>query len=252
MAPSTQDQQGPPSSLIARPSTHEPAFPRKDVNPQTISGTPMHVPSQETPIVGMTLVPDPPIDFSAVDLAGGNGWPLTNSVNGPWGGLQPQVFSVHGIPDGPAVDHIDPRALSGKAPSAPNVWAAATEPKEEGPNVSVMPIIHPKVAADAEVVHGNDIFHPVHEPSDESNPAFALFSDAPSMTAGTVEEAPIAGSASTTVDPKRRLPRFGLAVDAASNRIESSAADSRPVYFDRPTHTAEAAFQRISRLTSHL
>ena len=130
------------------------------------------------------------------------------------------------------------------------------ESKEEGPKLPVMPAIDPKVAADTEAVHGNGISDRVHESSeeslDESNLAFALFSDAPLMSATTVPEAPITESASTTVDPKQQTSRFGSAVDAASSRIESSTADSRPVYFDRLAYSVEAAFQRISRLTSHL
>jgi hypothetical protein len=82
----------------------------KDVDPFTASQQFIPPSSNETQ-VGMTLIPEMPVDLSALNI-GGNSWSLPSSRQ-HMGQFMPQVFAVTEVPE-PA-EPIDFSALSGKA-----------------------------------------------------------------------------------------------------------------------------------------
>jgi len=81
----------------------------KDVDPFTASQQFIPPSSNETQ-VGMTLIPEMPVDLSALNI-GGNSWSLPSSRQ-HMGQFMPQVFAVTELPE--PVEPIDFTALSGK------------------------------------------------------------------------------------------------------------------------------------------
>lgn len=84
----------------------------KDMDP--FAGSQQYAPpsSNET-TVGMTLIPEMPVDLSALNLGSQNNWGIPSSRSHMGQFVQPQVFAVTEVPEGPA-EPLDFSALSGK------------------------------------------------------------------------------------------------------------------------------------------
>jgi len=111
----------------------------KDIDPFASSQQFIPPANNETQ-VGMTLVPEMPVDLSSLNL-GGNAWSLPTS-RPPMGQFMPQVFAVVEVPE-PA-EPINFAALSGK--SDDDILAQITEEEKAS-----YPIIESPVPSKAEL-----------------------------------------------------------------------------------------------------
>ncbi|KAI9793734.1 MAG: hypothetical protein M1833_000680 [Piccolia ochrophora] len=218
---------------VTQASTH------KDVNPHAVAQQQFPGTQQGDAHIGMTFVPDSTVDFSALDLNGNNAWGLANTATGIWGANQPQVFAVTEVPEGPAVDQIDTDALSGK--SSNFVGSHFTdECKQALPDIERLP--EAKEGVKSEIIESSE-----SEDSDESNPAFALYADSK-----TTSPSP----ASTPVTTSCEEPLFGLDSEKLFARYDLVPShdlnDATMDRFFRICGAAEAAFQRLEQMTSHL
>jgi hypothetical protein len=228
--PSTTNAAPAPSSA---PQQSRPV--RKDPNPyQRQLQTQPHNGTQ----VGMTLVPDAPLNFSAFS-ATNNTWNDTMD----FGFNNTRVFAVTELPQGPAVDSVDVDILSGKSSSY--------SPKEDMPTPERMPVVSTETEA---VIECEEI------ELDASNPAFALFIDyASEPTSSTSKPETSSTTPSETnyqvfgsIAPEKALARIDLVVnenDSSEDGVVSSAVMDR---FRRLCSEAEAASSRLAAITSHL
>lgn len=169
---------------------------------------------QQNPQVGMVMVPSQAMDISTMDMNNG-GW--NSGIDMNYGNTP--VFAVMEVPEGPA---ITGDVLSGK--SSNFIEPSVLEPaKDEIPALDLPPIVEGKGYGTGSEVEIND-------------PAFPLYSDSPSST--DVPE-PFNG-----VRPEKESPAFEIVVES-----ELEAAKARLKHL---CSSMEPAYQRISKLTSHL
>lgn len=222
---------------------------KKDPNPHHVVAEEQLQASQaNNPQIGMTLIPEHPIDFSTLD-ANLNTWNLGNLPAGLWGNTQPQVFTVTEIPTGPPVDILDAGALSGKTSHLIGSHSSLDEAKSEIPRVESMPVISESIQQPSETAPGG-----LGE-TDESDPAFALFADGPVSS----RESPVARPSSQYALPSVKGVE-GVESEKKQNLIAPVEQDQdqehsdalRMEQFRRLCRSTEAAFERISRITSHL
>ncbi|KAH0556876.1 hypothetical protein GP486_005336 [Trichoglossum hirsutum] len=218
------------TSKASRQAENQTPNPPKDANPYAAQHH-----------VGMALVPDNNIDFSMTEL-NNNNW-ATGYLPGTWGANQPQVFSVFELPECPAVDQIDTKALSGKSSSFTSESFSSDEAKVEAPMVERMPVIeeqNEKVNAASPVKPEAGL--------DESDPAFSLFEDSPA--AEVVE-------AKSDFAPVKELlqgitvgktPHFELITINQDRNVDAVDMD----LFLRLCDSTEAALRRIDGLTKGL
>lgn len=174
---------------------------------------------QQNPQVSMVMVPNPGMDAPMMNNGGWN-----SGIDMNYGNTS--VFAVLDVPEGPA---LDIEALSGKSSSP-------LSSKDEAPVLD-----RPEFSASA---RQSDIG--VANPNveiDESDPAFALFVDSPAPTPASVDDAFFDG-----VGSDKAAPHFELVVDQSSTEC-TEAAQNRLNYL---CASMEAAFQRVSLVTSHL
>lgn len=229
----------PPPPLQQTPASQAPvqSNPPKDANPNLAN---QDVQMQQDPQVGMALIPEQGVDYGSntgLDM-NNTGWNTGIDMNF----TNAQVFAVMDVPEGPP---IDTSIISGK--SSNTVGPCESDESKE----HVPPIERPTPAEDkTEKAFGK----PVPEIEiDESDPAFALFIDQPD-TSTTAEET----STESTIEPfedlfggvvpEKVFARIDLLVDDGSNDVGRAAVHR----FDRLCTSMEAAFQRISNVTSHL
>lgn len=198
---------------------------RKDVNPHQVAQK-QTLNQQPRQRIGMALMPD--IDFTNIDLNAGWNTPFDQSYN-----PTPTVFAVTEVPQGPAVDA---GVLSGKTSKSMPSFSSDSS-KEQVPVIERIP-----AAEDLEtpsMTSCDDV------ELDESDPAFALFIDAPSSKAAVVEP----------------FEDFfgGMPLEKAFSRLEvvvyHSSVDEDTIAMDRLERlcsSMEEAFQRIGSVTSHL
>ncbi|KAJ6031718.1 hypothetical protein N7540_002450 [Penicillium herquei] len=170
---------------------------------------------QHNPQTNMVMVPNQSMDTSMIN----SGW--NSGIDMNYGNTP--VFAVLEVPEGPA---FDAEVLSGKSSAMPS-----SEPsKDEAPVIS-----HPEVASQKSDI---GVANPDVE-IDESDPAFALFVDspAPSVASELVFEG---------VSSEKSSSQYELVVD---NTQVSAAARAR---FHTLCSSMEAAFERVSSVTSHL
>lgn len=167
---------------------------------------------QQNPQANMVMVPNQGMDTSMMNNAGWNSGIDMNYGNTP-------VFAVLDVPEGPA---LDAAALSGK--SSPCV----SDSKDEAPVLD-----RPESQTQQSDV---GVANPDVE-IDESDPAFALFVDSP---------APATASDDVSFDgiqTAKPASHFELIVD------QTAASQNR---FNYLCSSIEAAFDRVSLVTSHL
>ncbi|KAL4893674.1 hypothetical protein BDV59DRAFT_176930 [Aspergillus ambiguus] len=201
--------------------------------PQMQSSMPKEAPSAHPPQdfnapqnsqVGMVMVPQQGLEVSTMGLNGG--W--NSGIDMNYGNAS--VFAVLEVPEPPA---IDTEFLSGKGSGLGSYLPETTRTKDEAPILDTPPV--------AEHCSSSDIG--VEDPEyeiDESDPAFALFMNSP--TTPSTDASP-----SSTFDGLRSdkpAPVYELVVEN-----ESRAAVGQLAQF---CHDMEAAFQRVSLVTSHL
>lgn len=176
--------------------------------------------------VGMVMVPEYGADMHA---SGWNSGIDMNFTHAP-------VFAVLEVPEGPAVDTD---LLSGKTSHLAE-FASVANIKDALPCLERPPVLEtpPKIS--------NRVVADSKYEIDESDPDFALFLDevpAVSTTSCDVSDNLFGG-----IESGKRFAHYELVVDDAS--IETSATS---LYrFERLFSSMEAAFQRVSTMTSHL
>ena len=174
------------------PEQHQPtqlqAPPQKDVNPTQYQNN-MHV--------GLAMIPEDPYELSAAESTNHN-WAIGNVT-----GFDQQVYAVTSIPDEPI---IDTDSLRGKSTIEPLSSFGST--KDEVPEIESIPKLlteNPPTASEPTVAEEDIDF-------DESDPAFALYSDQPFTMKPTVSVQP-------EVDPEDRI--FGdIVLEKAFGRLE--------------------------------
>ncbi|KAJ5162027.1 hypothetical protein N7492_007419 [Penicillium capsulatum] len=169
---------------------------------------------QQNSQVSMVMAPNQGMDTSMLNSGGWNSGIDMNYGNTP-------VFAVLDVPEGPA---LDVEALSGKSSSPMPV----TNDSKDEPPVVHHPVAETR-ASDVGVVNPDVEI-------DESDPAFALFVDAP---------APVSNDASFEGVDAEKSSHFEL-VDSTES---TNAAKNRLAYL---CASMEAAFGRVSSVTSHL
>ena len=215
-------------------------------------------PSHETTHVGMTLMPDAPLDMSILDPAGNDPWAFGALANPIWGNNRPQVFSVHDVPDGPAVDRIESTALLSEKPLDP-AGALASFDHAKG-ELAPLPPTMPTAMDEVSTATSNEapaVHESCSEDFDESDPAFALFADSdvaervatPSHLAGVADPGQVAGP---RIGSEKEQSEPILTVSATTDAGENSTTAAAMERFHRLCTAAEAPFQRISRVTSRL
>lgn len=185
------------------------------------------LPIPQNPQVTMVMVPNQTMDVSAMSLNNG-AW--NTGIDMSYGNTP--VFAVLEVPEGPV---LDAEMLSGKSSTLfgtclPEVSSA----KDEIPRIERPPNTEEQT---------NDSPVGVENPDfqiDESDPAFALFADSPARDSSS--DSPV--DFPCTIQSEKSTPAFGLVVEN-----ESKAAADR---FVALCNSMEAAFQRVSMMTSHL
>lgn len=172
---------------------------------------------QQNPQANMVMVPNQGMDHSSMGMnsAGWNSGIDMNYGNTP-------VFAVMEVPEGPA---LDAEVLSGKSSSS---FSIPESSKNEAPVVD-RPISDSPSQSDIGVANPDVEI-------DESDPAFALFVDAPAPAADITFE-----GVST-----EKTAQFTLVVD------NSEVSDSAKRTFNALCNSIDAAFERVSAVTSHL
>lgn len=212
VAPQVQAQQA--QAQAPRAQQPQPA----PVPKETSAPRPQEFQMQQNPQANMMMVPQQGMDASMAMNNGG--W--NSGIDMNFGNAS--VFAVLEVPEGPA---LDVAALSGKSSSPVDLPEIS---KNEAPTLD-----RPE-----EVTEKSDIG--VSNPDveiDESDPAFALFVDSPPATA--VSDVPAFDGVQS-----EKASQFELVVDPSE---VSASAKSR---FNSLCHSMEAAFQRVSSVTSHL
>lgn len=161
----------------------------------------------------VVMVPNQGMDMSAMGLNNG-GWNSGIDMNF----TNTPVFAVTEVPEGPA---LDAAALSGKSSG----FMGSFPSKDEAPVLERGPIEEPQEVTGIE--------NPDVE-LDESDPAFALFLDSPSQ------------------ESSEKSSQFdGVQTDKINLVVESDSRSSAD-QFAQLCLSMEAAFQRVSTVTSHL
>jgi hypothetical protein len=186
------------------------------------------------PQVGMTLVPETPIDMSMLNL-NSNSWAM-NSGSSSFNYQQPQVFAVTELPAGPT-NPLDMDVISGKGYSS--IFAAEDDTS------------HEQVKADYPVV---ERAMPSEKPAsaeteDDEDPEFDLYNSAPvSNSTSTVATPTIEDHESLfgDVNSEKVLAHFQL-------QLSDEVADElKMARFQRQCARMEVIFERVASLTSHL
>lgn len=210
--PQPQQQQQQPSQQSQPQAMPQPSVP-KDANPNAASQE-FQMPQN------VVMVPNQGMDMSALGLNNG-GWNSGIDINY----ANVPVFAVTEVPEGPA---IDPEVLSRKSSSV--VESCLPGPtKDEAPTLDRPPMVE----------ESKKEYTGVENPDfeiDENDPAFTLFLDSPATSSSQeTPEKPFEGVKSE---------KFELVVEG-----ESQATADR---FAQLCLSMEAAFQRVSMVTSHL
>lgn len=174
---------------------------------------------QQNPQANMMMVPNQGMDASMAMTNGG--W--NSGIDMNFGNAS--VFAVLDVPEGPALDIA---ALSGKSSSSD---------VSEGSSKNEAPVLDRPETEKSTQQSDIGVANPDVE-IDESDPAFALFVDSPATVSSDV---PVFDGVQS-----EKASQYELIVDPSQ---VSASAKSR---FNYLCHSMEAAFQRVSSVTSHL
>jgi hypothetical protein len=219
------------STLSSASTTPTPAPARKDPNPyqsQQFGGMSSQA---NNPQIGMTLIPETPLDISMLNL-NSNNWGA-NSMNS-FNYQQPQVFAVTELPAGP-VNPIDTEALSGKG------FSSFFEAEDDSPVESVkpdFPVIERPIESKPASVEVDE---------EDDDPEFDLYRSSPApSTPTTVTPFEQHESLFGTTNPEKAFAHFELFIsnDAADERLMAR--------FEKQCAKMERLCERIEAMTSHL
>jgi hypothetical protein len=188
--------------------------------------------------IGMALIPDNTMNLSVLDLNEGS-WGSVNSTM--WTTNQPQVFAVTEVPEGPAVDQFDAMTLSEKPSGLTSAYLSNDSEKADMPHIKHLPVIHEEQEESFEVNSKVDVV------CDDSDPAFILYSDAPTLSCESTcmeDHQPLFGDKSLD----QVFARLDL-VDASEEEVQNVIAMDR---FQRRCESIEASLSRVQDLISHL
>ena len=248
LQPQAQNQSQPPQQQQQQPSP-------KDVAPTPQQAQQLQ---QDTKLqVGMTSIPESSMDFSLMESV--TAGPTNNSS---WGvgmdfGFTAQVFAVGALPEGPSGP--DAAALAGKPSDevdsllglAPPVDVEA-EAKEAMPTFESMPSSAEKAEEKAEEERDGSSADGIGAvPVDESDPAFALFVDAPVPSAARAaapeeSEFRLFGA----VEPAKAFARLDLVVDGGREGAGDAAGEAERE--DEDGGASAAAMARFEQLCAGL
>ena len=231
------------STTTTKPSQTAAALPAatpKDPNPLQA------LPPDNSQEVRIALLPDAAVDYSNIDV--NPPWGYSN-MTGLWGNPQPQVFSVIEVPEGPAVDSIDAGVLSGKPSSVVGFGYLP---------YTYLPLLRPIPALPARHTQPPPTAAAESTDLEESDPAFALFADAPvSMGSVAITSLGAAQNKQSSVPfngvvSAKMTTGSGPVHTCSQDHLEPDSDAARIERFQRLCGSVEAAFQRISRVTAHL
>jgi hypothetical protein len=204
---------------------------RKDVNPYAASQR--QAQQQANPQVGLALVPEHQVDFSAMDL--NTTWPVGSMGNNSWTTNQ-QVFAVIEIPAGPPVDQqIDIGILSGKSQNSLLSQSQKEEFKQDTPSTRRLPSISQDTRSNADSKPPISL-HP-------SDPEYSILWDGSSSEKGS----PKPFESACAFNGLKSEKSF-LLVEISSINIDIEISTDVMESFRRTCDSLEAAFERIEGL----
>jgi len=199
---------------------------------------------ENTTHVGMTMIPETPLDMSMLNLGPSN-WAVPNMG---FGYHQPRVFAVLEVPEGPAAP-LELGSLSGKDESSLPTLSPGEESKVDYPTLEqpdeVADVATPSVDEDAANIDTVEL-----SPIDKDDPAFALYVDSP-----------VHFTPSECTKSEGRKPTVAEIVPGKSSNYfellvcdESSAADSQKQteQLEKMCAKLDVLCERIGVFTSHL
>ena len=178
----------------------------------------------------MVTIPESHMDFTVADNINNN-WNVGVDFN-----YNPQVFSVTELPQGPAVDSIDVGVLSGKSEGR-EVREMFSEKKESVPTIETAPSV---VKVEPEFVTRNDVEF------DESDPAFALFADAPAVSKPSEPVYQIFGP----IDFEKAVEHFEIVVDDTPSSDDGVVSASTMARFERLCTDLASTSEKLDGLIS--
>ncbi|CAG7915820.1 unnamed protein product [Penicillium olsonii] len=211
------EMEGPQQQQPAQPQqqSQQPAQTNMQAMPKENTNRGQEFQMQQNAQPNMVMMPNQGMDPNmAMNTAGWN-----TGIDMNFGNTS--VFAVMEVPEGPA---LDAGMLSGKSssfvPESSKNEAPILETPTSSPSQSDIGVSNPDVEID------------------ESDPAFALFVDAPAP----------ASNAETAFEgiPGEKASEFELVLDT------SDVSDSAKRNFNALCHSIDAAFERVSAVTSHL
>ncbi|KAF1976290.1 hypothetical protein BU23DRAFT_44698 [Bimuria novae-zelandiae CBS 107.79] len=218
----------PAMQTLSSSTTPTPAPVRKDAN--TYQGQQFGGMSQ--PQVGMTLIPETPLDMSMLNL--NSSWPMNNGSSS-FNFQQPQVFAVTELPEGPT-NPLDMDVISGKGYSS--IFAAEDDASTEEVKLDY-PIVERAMVCETQVSV---------EIEEDEDPEFDLYNSAPSATTSTVATPALEDHDSLfgDINSEKVFEHFQL-------QISDEVADElRMARFQRQCAKMESSLARVAALTSHL
>jgi hypothetical protein len=205
----------------------------KDADP--FQSSQQFIPQNSTTHVGMTFVPEMPVDLSSLNI-GTNSWGVPQQAIQHNMYQQPSVFAVTELPQGPA-EPIDLSALSGKDNDSLLAEFECSEEKSTYPEIEAVP-------AKAEPVIASKASESLKEPTntlDENDPTVTLFAtrSAPAPVEETEFE-PIFGH----IAPEKAFAHFELFV---SSEQDNTALMTR---FESMTAKLDVSCRRLEAMIS--
>lgn len=222
-------------SVMKCESTPQPT--NKDVNPNSEAAQNIQNQQFDTPFIGMTMIPEHPVELSTYES---NTDPWANNMD--FSLYDQQVYAVTSIPEGPAIDQLTPIVTSDKSSAPILPFATNEDTKTDAPVIERMPCVAEPLQSRTEPENLSD-----DDEFDESDPAFALFSDCPTAIATSIEaEGPIFGN----IQLEKAFGRVELIVE---DELEDSSDLSSVSMerFQRLCSTLDALSERVSLVTPH-
>jgi hypothetical protein len=176
--------------------------------------------------VGMTMVPEPQIDFAMLNLNNnnnGNNWGANNGFNFQ----QPVAFAVTELPEGPS-NPLDIEAMSGKG------YSAILNAEDDSPVEEVKadyPVIERPIQSESAVAH---------EAEEEDAEYDLYYSSAPSAASS----APLEDQEALFTNPEKAFAHYSLVISDESNEARLAERLERKIAAMSPV------MQRIADITS--
>ncbi|KAH9872466.1 hypothetical protein IAQ61_005302 [Plenodomus lingam] len=186
---------------------------------------------QENTRVGMTMVPEPQLDFSTLNINNnGNNWASNNGFNYQ----QPRVFAVLEVPEGPS-NPLDTEAMSGKG------YSAIFNAEDDCPADEIkpdFPVIERPIESTATIMT---------EMEDDSE--FDLYSLSPTRSASTANPNATAPAAPEDheilfANPEKALAHYSLVL---TDEAQEALLDE---CLERRIAAMEPVLQRVAAITS--